>query len=71
MMGVGVPPVSEQELNTGQRSGVHLHTLRVRSHLIVPHREIASRAVLVRNLHKVSAHQRPSDLHVMPGLVLV
>jgi hypothetical protein len=46
--------------------------LRVRSHLVVLDGQVgAPRASLVRNLHEVSAHQRPSDIHVMPSLVLV
>ena len=58
MRGVAIPPVSEKNLNAGQRNGVHLYTLRVQSHLFVLDSQIGTfRAILMRDLHKVSAHQ--------------
>ena len=72
MKGVEIPPVSEKELNYGSEEWHHHRLLRVWSHLIVLDGEIGtSLAFLVRNLHKVSTHQCPSDIHVMPGLVFV
>ena len=72
MKGVTKTPESEQELNTGQKNGIHLRTLRVQSHLVVLDGEIGtSLALPMRNLHKVSTHECFADIHVMPSLILV
>ncbi len=56
----------------GQRNRVRFRTLRVWSHLTVLDGEIRTfLTLLVRNLHEVSAHQRPSDIRIMPGWILV
>lgn len=72
MKGIAILPASERELNwnTGQRDGIYLRTLQERSHLIILDSEIKT-SILLRNLRKVSAYQRLSDIHVMLRLILV
>lgn len=50
----------------------HLRTFHVEAHLVVLDGEITALLTFpVRDLHKVPAHQRPSDVDVVPGLVRV
>ena len=50
----------------------HLRAFRFGTHLVVLDGEITALLTFpVRDLHKVPAHQRPSDVGVVPGLILV
>src|SRR5579863_10089816 len=73
MKGVAIQPDRKKKnRNTTSEKCDRLRTSQVGSYLVVLYGEISTLLTLpVRDLHKVSAHQRPSDVNIVPGLILV